>query len=173
MKKFLIASVATAALVVAAPAFAQSVTGQVGVNTGTVTQPATEAVEQTTEQASNTPRAATAPQTVTGEASAATETPMTTAQADTSATVTTPNAAPAVNAATETTEEAELAASAEARTSTQVAAAPTGASATTETAAAAAAGLPQPVQVAVADGRYSTDDLNRAQLEALRAGAGR
>jgi hypothetical protein len=32
------------------------------------------------------------------------------------------------------------------------------------------ADLPQPVQVAIADGRYTTDDLNRAQLEALNPG---
>jgi hypothetical protein len=29
------------------------------------------------------------------------------------------------------------------------------------------------VQSAIADGRYTTDDLNRAQLEALRGGSGR
>jgi hypothetical protein len=32
--------------------------------------------------------------------------------------------------------------------------------------------MPQPVQVAVADGHYTTDDLNRAQLAAL-GGPGR
>jgi hypothetical protein len=39
--------------------------------------------------------------------------------------------------------------------------------------AQANADLPEQVQVAVADGRYTTDDLNRAQLEALRGAPGR
>jgi hypothetical protein len=31
--------------------------------------------------------------------------------------------------------------------------------------------MPAPVQTAVADGRYTTDDLNRAQLAALQTGS--
>lgn len=146
MKKVVIASVATAALALAAPAFAQTtdtvqgtVTGQAEVQTAPST--ATPPPVETTEEAAPLAEAATT-----------TETPVATAEA--------------------TTEAPTM--SVEAETSTQVAAAPTtGASATTETSVEAAADLPQPVQVAVADGRYTTEDLNRAQLAALQAGPGR
>ena len=71
----------------------------------------------------------------------------------------------AMTEGTDATATAEADASAD--TSTQTA------QANTSAMAGARTDLPQQVQVAVADGRYTTDDLNRAQLEALRGVAGR
>ncbi len=170
MKRLLIASVATAALALAAPAFAQVGVGETvqgAVTTpdvSTVPPPITEATEP-----------AAAPHTVTGEMTAEATSPVTTAQADTQTTVTTPDARPAVSAAEDTatamtegsdaTVTADANAAADAPTRTAEANASASAAATTD--------LPQQVQVAVADGRYTTDDLNRAQLQALQGDAGR
>jgi len=154
MKKLLIASAATAALAFAAPAFAQ-----VGVS---------ETVQGTVTTQASDPAA-----TVTGEASAEATSPVTTAQTDmqTTAPVPEPNSVASVPAAeVETaaamTEGADGMAAAEASADTPP-------DANLSVSAEANIDLPQQVQVAVADGSYTTDDLNRAQLQALQAGAGR
>ncbi|ANP44539.1 hypothetical protein [Candidatus Viadribacter manganicus] len=170
MKKFLIASGASAALALAAPAFAQISSGETV--QGTVTTPS---VTAPVTQATEAGQAAAAPQSGTGEAAAEIVSPTTTPDTTAAATITTPDARPTINAAAETTENAAEAGGATASGEAEASAyAPTltvqgDASAN----AAASSDLPQPVQLAVADGRYTSDDLNRAQLEALGGAPGR
>ena len=163
MKKILIATVATAALAIAAPAFAQvagDVTGTVQGQTQVTppnspvpqtTQDTQDAVDATTDEAQE---AAEAPPQVPTVATAEAVPPATEADMSAEAEVTPGQSAEATASA-----DAALAApAAEVQTA-----------ATAETAVEAAEDMPMSVQEAVNDGSYTTDDLNRAQLAALQS----
>lgn len=141
MKKILIATVATAALVVAAPAFAQPEPAAPPANVeapATTIEPAAEATQEATTEATPEAVAAEAETTTEAEAQALAETPA---------------------AEITTTAEAGTAASAETQT----------ASLDAQTQSQMQVELPDEVEAAIADGRYTPDDLNRAQLAALNS----
>lgn len=144
MKKILIATVATAALLVAAPAFAQpEATTQTEAETATSVTPPTLPTDQLPEVTTANPNAAD------------TET-----QAEAEASVATPESERLPTASGDVAAEAESATTAEA----PAAAVTTRAVANGEL----RADLPAQVDEAIADGRYTPDDLNRDQLAALQ-----
>jgi hypothetical protein len=146
MKQLLIATVAAAALATAAPAFAQD-----------TQDPAT----PTPQAQSETPQVSTAPTPPPIEpANPAADDVTATPPADTTATPeTTEERMPTASGDAETTTEAE--ASAEAETTVAPPASRTAANGQLNVE------LPAQVDAAIADGNYTPDDLNRAQLAAL------
>ncbi len=194
MKKILATTVAVAALAFAAPAFAQvvndvtgTVQGQAQVQGQVDPQDVTDPLAQTREDTQNAVRGQVdeaqdaLPQqpdaSITAEGAA--EVPGVTGEGQVSAQIAPPStdaatqtaddAVDTADAAVDTATDAAPAMSAEADTAVTASAGTRGASASTETAAEAAADMPAPVQQAVNDGSYSTDDLNRAQLAALQS----
>jgi hypothetical protein len=157
MKKILVATVATAALALAAPAFAQ-VAGDVNRTVQVQAMPPapTDPLAQTTEDAQD------AVDSTTDEAQeSAVAPPQAEGSVSADSTVVAPPADGQVSAETETMTEEPMAEST-AEASINAPSVQADATASTEE-------LPAEVQQAVNDGSYTTDDLNRAQLAALQS----
>lgn len=176
MKRILIATAATAALALAAPAFAQVggvVGGTVQGSTGQVTGAVGAQTDATVDTARTTDQVGEAADGAREQVQAMTPAPQVNGAVDQSAAVAVPGAtvsedatasasatAPDVDGALDT---------ADAAADSAVAAAPSAtASASASAQVAASAELPDEVNAAIADGSYTTEDLNRAQLAALQ-----
>lgn len=165
MKKILMAAAATTALAIATPAFAQ--TGSATTNAQATTQATTPPAAQATGAASG---ALTTPEAqAQGSATGSAATPSTPAP---SSATPAPSAAAqptAPDAAASTTAENTASASTPTRHRRRTASNASSFGASSDVALNAA--VPAQVNEVVERGHYTAEDLNRAQLEALRGGA--